>query len=432
MDYKLNHLSDVEKEVEVTFSAEEVDENINGSLAHLSKTVSIKGFRKGKVPIPVVKQFYGKNLKEDALNHFLSSGIQDTAVKENLRFATRPDVIEQNEIKEGADFVFKYKVEIFPDIDVELKTFDAEYTPLKYKDEMLEMELESLKKRLIEYSEKDGASAKDDRLEISFSGTIDGEAVDGTKGENVPAVLGEEKFVPDFEKALYDRKKGDKFDADVTFPEDYQAKELAGKTVKFTIEVHKVEKQDEAPELTDEYLKEKEGFPDTVKELRTELDKQINLYIENLNNDNRKYIAGDTYVKNHEFEVPPTILNNEIEHRKKEYREKNKVEADAEALKKIEEDSLWVTKRYILLNELSEKLKVEVTEKEVDKVLSIEAANYGLPPEYVENLKKMYGEERLAAKRMEIRESKVLDLITEKMNFIEIEKKEESEDKKDE
>ena len=431
MDYKLNHLSDVEKEVEITFSAEEVNENINGSLAHLSKTVSIKGFRKGKVPIPVVKQFYGKNLKEDTLNHFLSSGVQDTAIKENLRFATRPDIVEQGEIKEGADFIFKYKVEIFPNIDIELKAFDAEYTPLKYKDEMLEMELESLRKRFIEYSEKEEASAKDDRLGISFSGTIDGEAVDGTKGENVPAVLGEGKFVPDFEKALYDRKKGDKFDADVTFPQDYQASELAGKTVKFTIEVHKVEKQDEAPELTDEYLKGKDGFPDTVEELKTELDKQIHLYIENLNYDNKKYIAGDTYVKNHEFEVPPTILNNEIEHRKKEYLEKNKVEAQEEALKKIEEDSLWVTKRYILLNELSEKLKVEVTEKEVDKVLAVEAANYGLPPEYIENLKKMYGEERLAAKRMEIRESKVLDLITEKINFVEIEKKEESEEKKD-
>jgi len=431
MDYKLNHLSDVEKEVEVTFSAEEVDENINGSLAHLSKTVSIKGFRKGKVPLQVVKQFYGKNLKEDALNHFLSSGVQDTAVKENLRFATRPDIIEQGEIKEGADFIFKYKVEIFPSIDVELKTFDAEYSPLKYKDEMLEMELESLRKRFIEYSEKEEASAQDDRLAISFSGTIDGEAVDGTKGENVPAILGEGKFVPDFEKALYDRKKDDKFDADVTFPEDYQATELAGKTVKFTIEVLKVEKQDKAPELTDEYLKGKEGFPDTVEELKAELDKQIHLYIESLNNDNKKYIAGDTYVKNHDFQVPPTILNNEIEHRKKEYKEKNKVEVEAEALKKIEEDSLWVTKRYILLNELSEKLKVEVTEKEVDKVLAVEAANYGLPPEYIENLKKMYGEERLAAKRMEIRESKVLDLITEKMNFIEIEKKEESEETKD-
>ena len=362
----------------------------------------------------------------------LSTGIQDTAIKEKLRFATRPDIVEQGEIKEGKDFVFKYKAEIFPDVDIEVKDFEAEYSPLKYKDEMLEMELESLRKRFIEYSEKEEASAETDRLVISFEGTIDGEPVDGTKGDNVPAVLGEGKFVPDFEKALYDRKKGDKFDADVVFPEDYQAKELSGKTVKFAIEVQKVEKQDEAPELTDEFLKGKEGYPDTVEELRTELDKQINLYIENLNGDNRKYIASDTYVKNYDFQVPPTILNNEIEHRKNEYRQKNKVEeVEGEALKKIEEDALWVTKRYIILNELSEKLNVEVTEKEVDQVLAIEAANYGLPPEYVDNLKKMYGEEKMAAKRMEIRESKVLDLITEKMNFIEVEKKEESEEKKD-
>lgn len=431
MDYKLNHLSDVEKEVEVTFTAEEVNENINTSLAHLSKTVSVKGFRKGKVPLNVVRQFYGKNIKDDALNHFLSMGIQDSAVKEKLRFATRPDIVEQGEVKEGSDFVFKYKVETFPNVEIEVKEFEAEYSPLKYKEEMLEMELESLRKRFIEYSEKEEASADKDKLEISFAGTIDGEDVEGTKGENVPAVLGEGKFVPDFEKALFDRKKGDKFDADVVFPQDYQAEELAGKTVKFAIEVLKVEKQEEAPELTDEFLKGKEGYPDTVEELKTELDKQINLYIENLNSDNKKYITSDTYVKNYEFQVPLTILNNEIEHRKNEYKQKNKVEeVEGEPLKKIEEDALWVTKRYIILNELSEKLQVEVTEKEVDQVLAIEAANYGLPPEYAENLKKMYGEEKMAAKKMEIREAKVLEQITEKMSFIEVEKKEESEEKK--
>ena len=433
MNYKLSHISDVEKEVEVTFSAKEVNENISASLTHLSKTVNIKGFRKGKVPLRVVKQFYGKNIKEDALNHFVSAGVQDTAEKENLRFATRPNIVEQGEISEGTDFVFKYKVETFPHIDVELKAFDAEYVPLKYKDEMLEVELESMKKKLIEYTEKHEVSKDKDRLTVSFSGTIDGEEVDGTKGDNVMTVLGERKFVPDFEKALFGRKKNDKFDADVSFPNDYQSAILAGKLVRFAIEVHKVEEQKETVELTDEFLKGKKGYPDTVKELKAELVNHIHTHIKNLNSDNKRYLAVHTYLKNYEFQVPSMILKSEVEHRKNEYKQKNKVKIiDQEAFKKIEKDALWATKRYIILSELSDKLNVEVTEKELDQLLAIEATNYGLPVEYVKNIRKIYGAERLAAKKVEIRESKVLDMMAEKMNFIEVEKKEGTQGEKDE
>ncbi|HQN74197.1 MAG TPA: hypothetical protein PLB16_12340, partial [bacterium] len=162
---------------------------------------------------------------------------------------------------------------------------------------------------------------------------------------------------------------------------------------------------------------------------REEMKKHILEYIENLNLDNKKYIAIDTYVKNHDIDVPPSILKSEVEARVDEQKKRNKVEEIAEdALKKIEEDAKWVAKRYIILHELSEKLGITVTERDINDALSKEAANYGLPAEYAEQLRKYYGEERLNAKKMEIREGKVLEKITEAMIFIE----KNTEEKKDE
>lgn len=421
MDYKLNSISSVEKEFEITFPANEVDENLKSSFAHLSRTVSIKGFRKGKVPANVIKQMYGKSIKDEAENHFISSAIQETVAKEKLHFAAAPKITEKSDITEGTPFIFKYSVEIFPQIDIELKPFEAEYTPLKFKDEMVEMEIESMKKRFTEYKEDEEAvSADKDRLTISFGGKMDGNEVDGTKGSNVSVVLGESKFVPDFEKALYGHKKGDNFEADVKFPENYQSKDLAGKTVNFSIEITKLEKMTKEPEMTDDFLAGKEGMPKTVEELRSELKKNIESYIGNINADNRKYIAAETYVKNLEFDVPPTILKSEIEARVNEYKGKNKSETvEAEALAKIEEESKWVTKRYIILHALSEKLGIEVTEKDITASLEKDAMSYGLPVEYAAQLRQYLGEERLNAKKMEIREGKVLDKMAEKMIFIE-------------
>jgi trigger factor len=430
MDYKLNHLSNVEKELEITFSAEEVKKNIQGTLSHLSRTASIKGFRKGKVPLNVVKQMYGKSIKDEAENHFVSTGIQETAVKENLKFATAPDIFEKSAVAEGDPFIFKYRVEVFPSVDVEVKPLEAEYMPLKFKDEMVDQELEEIRKRFVEFKETtEDQSAEKDRMTITFSGKIGEEDVEGTKGNNVTVVLGEKRFVPDFEKALYGHKSGDNFSADVKFPQDYQAKELAGKTVTFSITVDKVEKCENEPELTDEFLAGKEGYPNTVEALREEMKKHILEHIDNLNLDNRKYVAIDTYVKNHEIDIPPSILKSEVEARVDEHKKKNKVEEIAEDVRqKIEDDAKWVAKRYIILHELSEKLNITVTERDVNEALAKEAAHYGLPAEYAEQLRKYYGEERLNAKKMEIREGKVLEKITEAMIFNEKTK----EEKKDE
>ena len=421
MDYKINHLSTVEKELEISFSAEEVQAQFKQEYSHLSHTVTVKGFRPGKVPLNVLKQFYGKNVKADVEHHFISEGMQDAVIKEKLRLATNPEIFDETELSETAAFSFKLRAEVFPEIDAELKPFEREFTPIKYDETMLENELEAIKARFIEYKESDEElTAEKDRLVISFVGKIDGKEVENTAGKDVTVIVGDGKFVPDFEKALYGHKKGDSFTADVKFPEDYRSKELAGKTVQFTIDITKVEKCENAPELTDEFLAGKEGYPNTVAELKDQIKKNIENYLDDISMQGKKNIAIETYVKEFEFEVPPSFLMNEKNARIDDYKKEFKVEeVPAEELAKIEDDAKFAIKRYIILNTFADKLNITVTDKDVDIAFAQEAAQYGLPAEFANKLREYAGEERINAKKYEIKEQKVLDKMVEKMVFTE-------------
>jgi len=421
MDYKINHLSTVEKEIEVSFSAEEVQAQFKQEYSQLSHSVNIKGFRPGKAPLNVLKQFYGKNVKADVERHFISEGMQEAVLKEKLRLATNPEIFDETELTETGAFTFKLKAEVFPEIDIELKPFEHDFTPIKYDETMLENELEAIKAKFIEYKESDDAvSAEKDRLVISFVGKIDDKEVENTAGKDVTVIVGDGKFVPDFEKALYGHKKGDSFTADVKFPEDYRSAELAGKTVQFTIDVSKVEKCENAPELTDEFLAGKEGYPDTVAELKEQIKKNIENYLNDISMQGKKSIAIETYVKEYDFEVPPSFMLNEKNARIDDYKREFKAEeVPAEELAKIEDDAKFAIKRYIILNTLADKLDINVTDKDVDIAFAQEAAQYGLPAEFANKLREYAGEERINAKKYEIKEQKVLDKMVEKMVFTE-------------
>ena len=429
MDYKINHLSTVEKEIEVSFSAEEVQAQFKQEYSQLSHSVNIKGFRPGKAPLNVLKQFYGKNVKADVERHFISEGMQEAVLKEKLRLATNPEIFDENELTETGAFTFKLKAEVFPEIDIELKPFEHDFTPIKYDETMLENELEAIKAKFIEYKEsEDALSAEKDRLVISFVGKIDGKEVENTAGKDVTVIVGDGKFVPDFEKALYGRKKGDSFTADVKFPEDYRSAEIAGKTVQFTIDVTKVEKCENAPELTDEFLAGKEGYPDTVAELKEQIMKNIENYLNDISMQGKKSIAIETYVNEYDFEVPPSFMLNEKNARIDDYKREFKAEeVPAEELAKIEDDAKFAIKRYIILNTLADKLDITVTDKDVDIAFAQEAMQYGLPAEFANKLREYAGEERINANKYEIKEQKVLDKMVEKMVFTEKEAEKEPE-----
>ncbi|HOW51274.1 MAG TPA: trigger factor [bacterium] len=415
MDHKITHLSSVEKELTITFTVEEVAEQLGTAFKRLSATAQVKGFRPGKVPMQVIKQFYGKSVKEDAEQYFIGTGIQDAITKEKLRLIRYPLVSHKGEAAEGKEFSFTFRVEIFPDIAVAPKEYSIEFVPAEFKEEMLTEELNGFRRRHTKFTAVERPAKNGDRVTVNFTGTIGGVAVDGVTGNAVPVILGEKNFLPAFEEALMGRKAGEKLNTPITFPENYHSKELAGKTVDFAIEVTATE-ESHTPELTDEFMAEKGDGVKTVAEFTQKTRERIENYLDDINRENKRYLLVDRYVHDHDFEVPRSFLESEIAAREADHRKQHPdTEMTAEEKEKLRADATWVAKRFILISQLANDLKVEVTEEKLDAELQKEAARYNIPLEYY---KRYFNEEKLEEKKLALREQLVIDRLMEKAAFV--------------
>ncbi|MCK5807573.1 trigger factor [bacterium] len=419
MDISVESKSSVEKKIIVTIPVEEVTEFFENQFITVAKTAKVNGFRPGKVPIKVAKKLYAKQVQDEAKSHFVQQGYQKALVDNQINPVIDPVFdISDEVLTQDNPFSFSFAVEILPELNIELQEYTIPFTEAKFEEKMLKEEVEAFRKRLIEYEESEELSAKDDKITISFKGTIAGESIEGTDGDDVDTVVGSGQFVPDFDAALEDKKAGESFVAAVTFPEDYHGIDIAGKTVDFAIEVKKVLKSKGDIELTDEYLKEKEGLPDTVAEVTSEIEKNIKEYIERINRDNKRGLVVEKYVKENEIEVPPTFVKMEIDHRKEEFLKKEGNEnstIDEETLKSFEDEALFAVRRYVIMNKLSADHKITATEAEVDALIAAEAAQYGVPVEYI---KQIYDEQRINEKRHTVVDEKTMDLLASKAQFV--------------
>ncbi len=414
MEHTVKTISEVEKEISIVVPAAEVAERFAEVYRQIARTASLKGFRPGKAPLSVLKQFYGKAAAEEVEVHFIETGIQEVIVKENLRLIERPVVTQKSPLLEGADFSFSFKAELFPPIEAAPQDYHIAYTPVVFKEEMLEEEIEMFRRRHTTFSPVERPARDGDRVTVTFSGTMDGKEVPGVKGEAVPVMLGERRFLEGFEAALRERRAGDKFIAPVVFPETYHAKDVAGKTVDFAMEVLTVEEA-RVPELTDEFVAAHHEKAKTVGELRDLIRADIEHYIEEVNRETERHLLVERYVREHAFTVPPTFLTAEIASRREAYRRRGHTEQmTPEDETRIREEAEFAAKRFFLLNHFAQTLSVEVSDEELNRDLEGEAARYGIP---LEHYKRYLGEERLVERRFALRERRVIDRLAEKAVF---------------
>jgi len=414
MNHTLKTISDVEKEITVTFPAAEVSERFAETFRRVARTASIKGFRPGKVPLSVVKQMYGKAVAEEVEAHFLETGIRETVVKENLRLIEHPAVTQRNPLIEGADFTFSFKVELFPTIAAEVRECHVAYTPVEFKEEMLEEEVTSFRRRHTVFSKVERPARDGDRVTVTFAGTHEGKELPGVKGTEVPVMLGEKHFLEGFEDALRGRRAGEKTGAAVPFPENYHAKEIAGKTVDFSIELVAVEEA-QVPELTDEFVAQHHDKAKTVAELRDVLREGIVRYLDDINRETQRHLVVERYVREADFPVPPSFLGSETASRREEHKRRARVEElTPDDEKTVREEAQFAAKRFLLLQQLARDLSVTVDDKALEEGLAAEAARYGVP---IEHYKRYVGEHRVEERRLVMQERLVIDRLIEKAVF---------------
>ncbi|BDR59252.1 trigger factor [Xylocopilactobacillus apicola] len=293
---------------------EEVSKAVDQAFNRIKNRVQLPGFRKGKVNRTVYRQFYGdESLYQDALEVVFPKSFEKAFKEVGIEPVSNPD-LTIDKMNPDEDWVLEAKVTVKPEVKLgKYKGVEVEKIDRTVTDEDVDKEIQRRREQEAELAIKDGAAEDGDTVVIDYVGTIDGEEFDGGSAKNYSLVLGSNSFIPGFEDQLVGHKADDDVDVKVTFPEDYQAKDLAGKEAHFAVKIHEV-KAKELPELDDDFAKDL----DLGVENLTELKDKIRSILEEEKNDNAdrdmQNNAIQQVLETSEIEeIPPVMIEKEVD-----------------------------------------------------------------------------------------------------------------------
>lgn len=301
----------LERRLSVRVPAEEIERRVDERLASLTRTAKVKGFRPGKVPLKVVRQQYGAQVRQEVLGQVLQASYSEAVTEQSLNPAGSPR-IEPEQMEPGLDLTYTATFEVYPEI--ELKPVDGavlERPKVDVTEADIDRMIERLRKRNAEWESVDRGAEQGDRLTVDFEGTIDGETFEGGSAENVPFEIGGGQMLADFESAFVGRKAGESFGFDLTFPEDYNAEDLAGKQAHFEVTLHQVEAQrlPAVDEAFAESLGVEGGIERLSEELRRSMEREVAQNIEG----QIKQQALDRLLEANPIDVPEALVSEEID-----------------------------------------------------------------------------------------------------------------------
>ena len=312
MQVSLETTSGLERRLTVGVPAEQVENEVENRLKQAARNVSIKGFRKGKVPMSVVKQRFGAGIRQEVVGDVISRSFYAAVQKENVKPAGQPS-IQPKRLVAGKDLEYIATFEVYPSVALsdlsafEITNFKAEVTEADV-DNMIEV----LRKHQATWSIVDRAAADGDQVNIDFLGTKDGVEFAGGKADNHNLVLGSKSMIPGFEDGVVGLKAGEQKVISVTFPEDYQAEELKGAAAQFSITVNNVSEA-QLPELKKEFFQkfgvEKGGEKQFRKEVKANMDREL----ANALKAKVKSQVMDALIASHSTDVPKSLIANEIQ-----------------------------------------------------------------------------------------------------------------------
>ncbi|PIP81398.1 MAG: trigger factor [Gammaproteobacteria bacterium CG22_combo_CG10-13_8_21_14_all_40_8] len=301
----------LERRMTVGLPAETVNNEITKRLKKLATTQRIPGFRPGKIPLTVIKKRYEQPVRHEVLTEVMQRGFYQAIMQEKLTPAGAPRVEPKDQ--EGELFEFEALFEVYPEITVsELSSLELNKVHAEVTEADVDNMIETLRKQRASWESVRRMAKKGDMVVIDFEGSIDGENFDGGTAENVSVVLGEGKMLADFETGLLKLKADEEKEIEMTFPDDYQATELAGKVAKFKIKAHEVKGQ-KLPDVDDEFLKlfgiEEGGVDELKAEVRTNMQRELSQTIKN----KLKAEVLDKLAKDNQIDLPKALVDQEID-----------------------------------------------------------------------------------------------------------------------
>lgn len=301
----------LERRLSASIPQQQIRGEIEARLKHLGRTAKVHGFRPGKVPFKILEQQYGAQVHQEVLGDKLQRSFSEVAQANELKVAGYPRFEIKTTDIDAPQVEYSATFEVYPEVvlgDVSAETIERATITLSDAD--VEHTLNTVRKQRAVFEPVNRAAANEDQVRIDFSGTLDGVVFEGGEAKNFAVVLGAGRMLPDFEKAIIGMKTGETKSFDMTFPEDYHGKDVAGKKVTFTITLHAVEAA-RLPELDAEFVKSlgtADGDLAKLKaEIRENLEREANRRIKARNKDR----AMEVLLKIGQLEVPKALVEAE-------------------------------------------------------------------------------------------------------------------------
>ena len=411
----------------IEVDAKKVDEGLDYAFKKVVKDVTFPDSAKGKVPRAIFERRFGVEvLYQDALDYLLPTAYAEAVKETGIHPVDSPEIdIEQME--KGKNLIIKATVTVKPEVKLgEYKGLEVEKQDVDVTDEEVEKELEALRERYAELVVKEEPAEMGDTVVIDFEGFQDGEAFEGGKGENYSLELGSGQFIPGFEEQLVGMKSGDEKEINVTFPEEYHAKELAGKPAVFKVKVHEV-KAKELPELDDEFAKDVDEEAETLEELKNKIRTRLEETKKTVADNKIRETVIQKAAENAEIDIPKIMIENEIDRMIREFEQRLHMQGmnlnlyyqftddNEESLReKMREDAEKRVRSSLTLEAIAEAENLEVTEDEVEEELKKMADMYNMK---VEDVKKVFG--NLDVLKEDLKIQKAVDFLVENSKTVE-------------
>ena len=294
----------------IEVSADEVEKALQAAYLKERSKISLPGFRKGKVPRQMVEKMFGPEVfYDEAANHMISEAYGKAYDECELDIVSQPKV-EITQLEKGKPFIFTAEVAVKPEVELgEYKGLKVEKTSTRVTQKEVDEEIDRERERNARTVDvTDRAVQEKDEVKLDFEGFVDGEAFEGGKGENYPLTIGSGAFIPGFEEQLVGAEIGKEMEVNVTFPEDYQAEELAGKAAVFKCTVNEI-KAKELPELDDEFVSDVSEKSETVDEYKAEVKAKIKERKEREGKQKREDQSVKKAVENATIDIPEPMID---------------------------------------------------------------------------------------------------------------------------
>ena len=394
-----------EATLKITAPAADVNAGYKKAVQKIANSVNIPGFRKGKAPRAIIQMHYGKEaVTQEAFEIVANKAYSDALEQEKLIPVSEPTV-EERVFEEGKDMELTIKVTLKPEPELgEYKGLHVDKKEADVTDEDVDAQVKELLNRNAKMvvAEDGAVIEKGDFAIIDFAGTVDGEPFSGGEGKGYPLEVGSNSFIPGFEDQLVGLSKGDSTDVEVTFPEEYFVKELAGKEAVFKVNIQDV-KRKELPELTDEYVAANSDFK-TVEELRANYKERMQNAAEANAKAEYEHALIDLAVANAKFSVPEIMVEDKISQMVEEMKmslESRKMSLDMYMqytgldMAKIRENQRPVAeenvKTDLVLDAIAKAEDIQVDMADVDAEIAAISAQHGAAPEEVKSIIKANG-----------------------------------------